>query len=316
MAALLNVKPVAAGEAEARKQEVVDFMADFSIETTPGSALKIPDYRDHLRPGATVSVTFLPGSDFADTIATAKRLKAEGFVPSPHFAARSIPGRQALEDYLARIQGEVGIEEVVALAGAVTDPLGPYESSMDLLETGLFDKHGIKRIGVAGHPEGSPDISEVALEEALAWKNVFAERSDAEFYIATQFCFEAAPIIAWDMALRAAGNRLPIHIGIPGLATLKTLINHAKACGVGPSMRFLTRQARNVAKLMTVSAPDRLLLDLARYKANDPNCGIRRAHVYPLGGLRRSAAWSYAVLDGDFALKRDGKGFKVNREID
>ena len=135
----------------------------------------------------------------------------------------------------------MGVEDVVALGGAVNRPVGEYESSMQLLETGLFDKHGIKRIGVAGHPEGSPDISDKGLAEALTWKNAFAERSDAYVYLATQFCFEAAPIIAWDQAIREAGNRLPIHIGIPGLATLKTLINHAKACGIGPSMRVLTR---------------------------------------------------------------------------
>lgn len=298
-----------------RVQQVMDFLRDFTIETTPGSATKIPDYRDHLRPGTSVSVTFLPGSDFADTISTAKRLKDEGFDPAPHFAARSVPGHADLEDYLKRLQAEVGITQVVALGGAVDQPLGPFESSMQLLETGLFDKYGIKQIGVAGHPEGSPDISDKGLKEALDWKNAFAQRSDAELYIATQFCFEAAPIIAWDQAIRATGNRLPIHIGVPGLATIKTLINHAKACGIGPSMRFLTRQARNVAKLMTVSAPDRLLLDLAQYKASDPDCGIRKAHLYPLGGLRRSAAWTYAAADGDFTLKRDGKGFTVNREI-
>src|SRR3546814_18388972 len=88
--------------------------------------------------------------------------------------------------------------------------------------------------------------------------------------------------------MRAAGNRLPIHIGVPGLATIKTLINHAKACGVGPSMRFLTRQARNVAKLLTVNAPDRLLLDLARYQAYDPDCGIARVHVSPPGAIGRA----------------------------
>lgn len=300
---------------DVRVQQVIDFLRDFTIETTPGSAAKIPDYRDHLRPGTSVSVTFLPGSDFADTVSTAKRLKEEGFDPAPHFAARSVPSRTDLEDYLKRLQAEVGITQIVALGGAVDQPLGPFESSIQLLETGLFDKYGIKQIGVAGHPEGSPDISDTGLKEALDWKNAFAQRSDADFYIATQFCFEAAPIIAWDQAIRAAGNRLPIHIGVPGLATLKTLINHAKACGIGPSMRFLTRQARNVAKLMTVSAPDRLLLDLAHYKANDPDCGIRKAHIYPLGGLRRSAAWVYAAADGDFTLKRDGKGFTVNREI-
>lgn len=302
-------------EADPVKQQIIDFMSGFSIETTPGSALKIPDYRAHLRPGAKVAVTFLPGSDFADTIATAKRLKEEGFQPLPHFAARSIVSAAVMEENLKQLQSEVGIEEVVALGGAVDTPLGEFDSSMGLLETGLFDKYGIKEIGVAGHPEGSPDISAQGLKDAIAWKNAFAERTGANLYIATQFCFEAAPIIAWDRMIQAEGNRLPIHIGVPGLATIKTLLNHAKACGVGPSMRFLSRQAMNVAKLMTVNAPDKLIMDLARYRAEDPNCGIAKVHMYPLGGLKKSAAWSYAVTDGDFEMDPKGKGFKVTREI-
>ena len=303
-------------DVEDRKQQIVDFMRGFTVETTPGSAAKIPDYRAYLKPGASVSVTFLPGSDFADTIATAGRLKAEGFKPVPHLAARSIPSRSYLEENLKALQGDVGVDEVVMLGGGVSEPLGEFDSSMQVLETGLLDAASIRRIGVAGHPEGSPDISEQALAEALAWKNAFAERSGAELYIATQFCFEAAPVIAWDRAIRESGNRLPIHIGVPGLATLKTLINHAKACGVGPSMRVLTRQARNIARLMTVSAPDRMVADMARYKALDPDCGVRLAHFYPLGGLRRTAAWAYAVAEGDFTLKRDGRSFTVDRTIE
>lgn len=298
------------------KQQISAFMAGFSIETTPGSARKIPDFRAYLRPGATVSVTFLPGSDFADTVATAKRLKEEGFRPAPHFAARSIPGKAAFEDYLKRLQGEVGVDAVVALGGAVDRPLGPFDSSMQLLETGLFDAHGIKRIGLAGHPEGSPDISDVALAEALARKNAFADRSDADCHLCTQFCFDAGPIIAWDRAIREAGNRLPIHIGVPGLATLKTLINHAKACGIGPSMRLLTRQARKVTQLLNVKAPDKLIIDLARYWAKDPDCGVRQVHMYPLGGLRRSAKWSYAVADGAFTLASDNRAFTLTEPID
>jgi methylenetetrahydrofolate reductase (NADPH) len=308
-------QPATRDSEDQAKRQIIDLVTDFTIETTPGSALKIPDYREHLRPGTKVAVTFLPGSDFADTITTAARLKAEGFDPLPHFAARSIPSEALLETWLKQLQDEVGITEVVALGGAVDKPLGPFDSSMALLETGLFDKYAIRKIGVAGHPEGSPDISDQAIEEALAWKNAFAERSGAEIYIATQFCFEAAPIIAWDRAIQSQGNKLPIHIGVPGLATIKTLLNHARACGVGPSMRFLTRQARNITKLMTVSAPDKLVLELARYRAEDPGCGIARVHVYPLGGLRRSAAWTYAVADGDFSLKPGDKGFTIDRDI-
>src|SRR3546814_18791409 len=118
----------------------------------------------------------------------------------PHFAARSIPSRQALEDYLKARADVTELRHVVTLAGAVDKPLGPFDSSMAILETGLFDKHGVETIGVAGHPEGSPDIAPAALEAALAWKNAFAERSDAQFYIAIQFSFEAAPIIASDKA--------------------------------------------------------------------------------------------------------------------
>ncbi|MDJ0983725.1 MAG: hypothetical protein QNI94_19030, partial [Kiloniellales bacterium] len=88
---------------EDARQQVVDFLTGFSIETTPGSAAKIPDYRALLRPGTTVNVTHLPGSDFAETVATAKRLKSEGFEPAPHFAARSTPDRATLEDWLKRL---------------------------------------------------------------------------------------------------------------------------------------------------------------------------------------------------------------------
>lgn len=297
------------------KQQIIDFMSGFTAETTPGAAAKIADYREHLRPGTTVYITFLPGSDFEQTITVAKRLQQEGFNPVPHFAARSIPDRVFLERSLQRLQHEVGLTQALVIAGAVDKPLGEFSDSMQLLETGLFDRYGITKIGVAGHPEGSPDISDEAIKQALRWKNGFAERTGARLYVVTQFCFDAQPIIDWDRKIQAEGNRLPVYVGIPGLATLKTLLNHAKACGIGPSMRFLTKQARNLAKLMTVSAPDRLVTQLARYRASDGNCGIAGVHMYPLGGLRKSAKWSYGVIDGEFTLAKDGKGFSVDADI-
>jgi methylenetetrahydrofolate reductase (NADPH) len=308
----LRSRPGAAGDPQ---RQISDFMAGFSAETTPGSAARVADFRDYLRPGTTVYVTFLPGSNFADTIAVCKRLAAEEMVPVPHFAARSIANKSDLEDGLRQLADAIGLRQALIIGGAVTTPVGDFSDSMQLLETGLFDKHGITSIGVAGHPEGSPDIPDDAIAQALAWKNAFAERTGAELYIVTQFCFEAAPVIAWDKRLRASGNRLPIHIGIPGLATLKTLLGHAKACGIGPSMRFLTRQARNVTKLMTVSAPDRLVTELAAYRAGDPDCGIAGVHVYPLGGLRRSALWANAAAEGQFTMGRDGKGFTVDVDL-
>jgi methylenetetrahydrofolate reductase (NADPH) len=311
-----NPQPYTSGTAGAIEQAIVELVRGFTAETTPGSAKKISDYREHLQPGTTVYITFLPGSDFADTVATARRLRGEGFDPVPHFAARSIPSRKILDQALAQVTGEAGVTQALTIAGAVAHQTGEYADSMQLLETGLFDRHGIRRIGVAGHPEGSPDMSQEAIENALRWKNAFAERTGAKLHIVTQFCFEAAPIIAWDRALQEGGNKLPIHIGVPGLASLKALLGHAKACGVGPSMRVLTRQARNLTKLLTVSAPDRLVTDLACYRATDPRCGIERVHMYPLGGLSRTARWTYEVLGGRFSMRRDGRSFALHTSID
>jgi len=293
------------------RRRIMRLMSDFSLETTPGAAARIADYRRHLEAGAHVYITFLAGSNFKDTLAVAARLRDEGFKPIPHIAARSLPDRNYLDDILRRLSGELGVDQVMCIAGGVDTPVGEFSDTMQLFETGLFDQHGIRSIGVAGHPEGSPDINDEAIQAALDWKNAFNERSDASLYIATQFCFEAAPIIAWDQALRAGGNRLPIYIGIPGPASVKSLINHARACGIGPSMRFLTRQARSITRLLTVSTPDRLVADLAHYTATDPQHGIRGVHMYPLGGLSKTTRWAYAASRGEFDLHSDSKGFDI-----
>ncbi|MCP5145880.1 MAG: methylenetetrahydrofolate reductase [Gammaproteobacteria bacterium] len=289
-------------------------MANCTLEITPGGAKKIENFRDLLRDGTTVYVTFLPGSDFNDTVATVKRLFAEGMKPIPHIAARSTPSAAFLEENLRMLRDECNIDHVLLIGGGVDNPVGEFDSSIQVLRTGLFQKYGIKHIGVAGHPEGSPDIPPADVTTAMLQKNEFAKETGIDMYIATQFCFEAEPIIEWDKTIRGQGNKLPVHIGIPGLATIKTLLGHAKACGIGPSMRVITRQAANIAKLMTTREPDKLVRDLAVHKAANADCGIKQCHLYPLGGLRKSAAWLYAVQDGEFELNDEG-GFKVLREI-
>ncbi|PID47807.1 MAG: metFprotein [Proteobacteria bacterium] len=293
------------------KQYIEAFFSSFTLETTPGTAKKIDDYRKLVRQGEKIYVTFLPGSDFNDTIDVATRLRREGFDPIPHIAARSVPDQKYLENIIQRCVEEAGVDRFLLIGGAVDNPVGDYHCTAQILETGLMDKYGVKSIGLAGHPEGSPDMPDKDIQEALDFKNAFAERTDAECYLVTQFCFEAGPIIAWDKALQASGNKLPIHIGVPGLASIKSLIAHSKACGVGASMRFLTKQAKNISKLLLVSAPDKLCTDLAEYKATDPNCGIAGMHLYPLGGLQKTADWAYAVRDGKFTMHADQRGFDV-----
>ena len=297
------------------KQNILKFLGNTSVEITPGGAKKVEDFRDILRPGTNVFVTFLPGSDIKDTVECVKRLSAEGMNPVPHFAARSIPSKAFFEETLKVLQAEAQVDEALLIGGGVDNPVGDFASSMEVLRTDLFQQYGITKLGVAGHPEGSPDIPPANVTAALLEKNVYAKEHGIEMYITTQFCFKSEPIIEWDKRIRAEGNELPIHIGIPGLATIKTLMGHAKACGIGPSISVLTRQAANIAKLMTTRMPDKITRQLARYQAEDADCGITQCHLYPLGGMKKSAAWMYAVMDSDFELN-DDDGFYLTRELD
>jgi methylenetetrahydrofolate reductase (NADPH) len=131
-----------------------------------------------------------------------------------------------------------------------------------------------------------------------------------KLYIETQFCFEAPIVLDWEKRVRAAGNELPIRIGIPGPATIKTLFRFAQISGIGPSMRFISKQARNVAKLMTVQSPHMLLSDLAYGMASDPDCLIEHFHFYPFGGFGKTAAYANAIAAGDIQLLPKG-GFDV-----
>jgi methylenetetrahydrofolate reductase (NADPH) len=167
---------------------------------------------------------------------------------------------------------------------------------MQLLETGIFDRAGFKRLHVAGHPEGNrdidPDGSDKNVMDALRWKQKFSETTDAKIAMATQFCFEAQPVIEWANALKAAGVDIPIHIGIAGPAKLQTLIKFAIACGVGPSLRVLQKRAMDVTKLVLPYEPNDILEELAAHKAANPDFNIEQVHFFPLGGIKTNAEWA------------------------
>ena len=202
-------------------------------------------------------------------------------------------------------QGEAGVEQALLLAGGVAKPHGDFDSSMQLLESGLFDKAGFKRLHVAGHPEGNKDIdpdgSTKNVDDALRWKQKFSETTDAEMALATQFAFDAKPIIAWADSLKEAGIDLPIHIGIAGPAKLQTLIKFAIACGVGPSLKVLQKRAMDVSKLLLPYEPTDVITELANHKAANPDFNITNVHFFPLGGIKTNANW--AINNGGASAK-------------
>lgn len=275
---------------------VTEFLRDFSIEVMPRTATKVENFQDILPSGTRVYIAHIEGTPIEDMVATAKRLSEEGFDVMPHFPARIIKDAATLENWIAQYQGEADVKQALLLAGGVANPYGDFDSSMQLLETGLFDKAGFSRLHVAGHPEGNKDIdpdgSTTNVNAALSWKQEFSKRTDAKMALATQFCFESKPIIEWANDLKASGIDIPVHIGIAGPAKLQTMIKFAIACGVGPSLKVLQKRAMDVTKLMLPYEPTEVINELAEHKAANPDFNIESVHFFPLGGIKTNAQWA------------------------
>jgi methylenetetrahydrofolate reductase (NADPH) len=302
---LLPFRRKATPEDTAVNPEVAALLQDYSIEVMPRTAEKVMDFQSLLPQQTRVYVAHIEGTPIEDMVGTAKRLADEGYSVMPHFPARIIADQSMLADWIARYQGEAGVDQALLLAGGVTKPHGDFDSSMRLLETGLFDKAGFKRLHVAGHPEGNKDIDpsggDQNVMDALRWKQKFNDTTDAEMALATQFAFEAGPIIEWANAIKDAGIDMPIHIGIAGPAKLQTLIKFAIACGVGPSLKVLQKRAMDVTKLLLPYEPTEVLTKLAAHKAANPDFNITHVHFFPLGGIKTNAKWAIAN-GGDAAV--------------
>ena len=278
-------------------KQISSLLNGFSTEVTPTSASKVNNFQEHLSLGTSVNVTLLAGSNLKDTVQVCKRLNEEGFNPVPHIVARNFENTRALEIFLDLLVSTACVCEVLVIAGDIARPLGPFSDSLQILNSGLLEKYQIRKVGVAGHPEGSPDISKDKLANAISDKNNWAKNSDMEAYITTQFCFEVPSIITWEKNIRKDGNKLPIHIGIPGPATLNTLIKFATISGIGPSIRVLTRQTKNLTKLVFTQDPFNIIEGIAFAKLQDPDCLIEHLHFYPFGGLAKTTAWVKGILE-------------------
>ncbi len=275
---------------------VKKFLSSYSIETTPNVYNKYEGFSNFLSKNHDVYITYLPDENAKNVINTAKKLKLEGYEVIPHLPARTIIDQVELEKYIGELANESGCSKILIIGGG-GNQAGSISSTMDVLKSDLLSKFNYKHVGVAGHPEGSPDISSQNLDIAIKEKNNFAKNVDFKMYIATQFFFEAKSLIDWEKHLDSLGNNLPIHAGIPGPASIKTLINYARSCGIGNSLRFISKQAFNLTKLATLSTPDKLIYDLANYIHTNNSSNLQNIHFYAFGGIKKTADW-LNELDG------------------
>lgn len=262
-----------------------------SIEVSPKQAIESADLPGLFPKGVRVYITDI-GSDTTETlVAAARRVHDLGYTPVPHFAARRLTSRAALEDRIRAMTSEAGVHDVLVVGGGLEKQAGEFSSTMEVLETGFFDKYGITEIGVAGHPEGSPDFSGDVALEALRLKKSFGERTGAHVRIVTQFGFDAEKFIAWAESLRGHGIDMPVHLGVAGPAKITTLIKYAAMCGVGNSLDFFKKRTRSLATLATSHSPEGVVGPIEKHVLTTPGTAIKQIHVFPFGGIKKSAEW-------------------------
>lgn len=236
-----------------------------------------------------VAVTFLPGESLPARIAAAKAVRAAGFEPMPHISARRIESHAELADYIHAVVTEAGVRRCFVIAGDPPEAAGPFADSSEVIATGLFEAAGIQAIGIGGHPEGHPNMSEAQRWQVLHDKIGQIEARGMAPLIVTQFAFDADVVLGWLKDLRERGIEVPVRIGVPGPAGIKTLLRFAARCGVGASASVMAKYGLSITNLLGSAGPDKLVDSIARQLG--PEHGRVRLHFYPFGGLARTVEW-------------------------
>jgi methylenetetrahydrofolate reductase (NADH) len=274
---------------QASSGKLAGLLSSASVEVS-SRGHQLQELRDKFARGTDVTITFLPGDNYRHNVETASALRRAGYNPVPHIAAREMPSREALDDFLARARGEADVTRVVLIAGDLALAKGPFRSSLDICASGLIEARGILSVSVAGHPEGHPYLSAANAFKVLeAWRD-WGQLTKIRVDVVTQFCFESAPILGWIGELDARGISLPVIVGLAGPATPATLTKFALRCGIGNSMRSLRSQIGRFGRLLTDTGPDDVMrgLQSAPKAATAPIAGF---HLFPFGGLRKAGEW-------------------------
>ena len=280
---------------------IAGLLGRYSIEVNPSDRKALDAAQGRLRPGTEVFLTWIPGANPMHLVGAAARLRLAGLLPVPHVAARHVWSSDQLEQLAARLADEAGVDRILLIGGDRAKPAGPYDSSLAVMQTEVFQKTGITRMAIAGFPEGNPNIPELARDEALRAKVNFAGAAGLQLSIVTQFCFTARPIVVWLQRIRAQGIDNPVCVGLAGPASPATLARYAVRCGLGNSLHVLTEHP-SFARLLTEKGPEPIIREIALYGGPERNgglpLGIAGLHFFVFGGFGKTVDWINAQRSG------------------
>ncbi len=261
----------------------------FSIEMTAKDIDGLRTAAPKLPPDTPVSVTFLPGETLEARLTASQEVRKLGFEPMPHFSARRIKSEDEFKSMVERMVEEAGVRRCFVIAGDTPAPEGPYPDSSALIETGLFEANGIVAIGIAGHPEGHPDMNKEECFAVLEKKCTMINERGMKPIIVTQFGFDPDAFMQWLIELRERGFDAPVRIGVPGPTNVKQLMKFAARCGVSASSSVLAKYGISLTRLLGTAGPDKMVDTFA--ESFDSKHGRVRLHFYPFGGLLKTVEW-------------------------
>jgi methylenetetrahydrofolate reductase (NADPH) len=261
----------------------------FSLEMTAKDEASLRDAAPLIPAETPIAITYLPGEDAAARVAATVAVRELGFEPMPHFSARRITSEDDFETYLRAVVEKAGVTRCFIVAGDPPEPVGPYFDTTALIATGAFERSGIKAIGIGGHPEGHPNMTEAECWAVLDRKVADITARGMAPLIVTQFGFDPEAFLTWLKHLRARGIDAPVRIGVPGPAGIKRLLTFAARCGVGASTSVLKKYGISVTNLLGSAGPDKLVDAFANGLGTEH--GKTRLHFYPFGGLTKTLEW-------------------------
>ena len=248
-------------------------------------------------PGTDIYISYLPGDDYRSRAAIAGSVRRAGFNPVLHVPVRQMTSRDCLDDFLGLAARVAQVERVLLIAGDAARARGPLESSLEIIESGILQRHGVHSVDVAGHPEGNLGLSRERLNLILAAKRDAAEAAGLRFGIVSQFCFDPRPIVDWLIDLYANGIDVPIRIGLAGPANPTTLLKFALRCGVGNSLMALQKHASTVGRLLKDAGPEGVIRGLGPVLTQAAGRCVESFHFFPFGGLAKTSAWMRTNLE-------------------
>jgi methylenetetrahydrofolate reductase (NADPH) len=275
-----------------RPDQVERLLAAASIQVSPRDELAGLPLRALFRAGTRVYVNYPASVTHHDIVAACIRLHRAGFVPVPHVAARRLASYTQAADFLRRVAGEAEVDEALLIGGDADPPVGPFPDALALLQTGLFSRFEMRRVGFAGYPEGHPRIAGRTLDRTMCDKLTLAGQQGLAVEVVTQFCFDSAPILDWLSSFRRVFDDCPVRIGVAGPAGVATLAKFAVRCGIGASLRAPARGDTAFARILTEAGPDHLIAALAAGESTA--APIDGLHIFTFGGLRRTSEWMHA----------------------